>query len=296
MKVLMITGDRRFGPGNTRYDLQRAAVEELEVMYWGKGSLWSAIPQKKFDVVTVQDPFWRGLFAWRVARRLGARLNVQVHADMAGQSFARRLIAGIVLRRARSIRVVSKKLHEQVAQVRPSAPVHILPVFIDVSKFRSAVHRPHQTKTMLWIGRFEKEKNPLGAVDIFRTVHAQEPNSKLIMLGSGAMDVEIRSAARGLPIEFPGWQDPVSYLETADVVLCTSWHESFGASIIESLAAGVPVVAPDVGVAEEAGAIVVPYKKLAEAVHTVLSKRTQGQLLLTMPGTDEWKKKWQETL
>lgn len=296
MKVLMITGDRRFGPGNRRYDLQRSAVDALEVVYWGRGALWPRIPAETFGVVTVQDPFWRGLFASRVARRLGARLSVQVHADMSGQSFIRRAIAGIVLRRATSIRVVSKKLQQQVVHVRPSAPIHVLPVFIEISKFRAAVRRPHTDKTILWVGRFEKEKNPLGALDIFRAVHTQEPNARLVMLGSGAMEVRIRQAAQGLAVEFPGWQDPLPYLETADVVLCTSWHESFGASIIESLAAGVPVVAPDVGVAEEAGAIVAPYMRLADVVVQVLRKGERGELKIEMPDEDTWKQKWRNTL
>ena len=56
----MITGDPRFGPGNERYELQKRAVEELSVIYWGKGALWPRIPKGHFDVVTAQDPFWRG--------------------------------------------------------------------------------------------------------------------------------------------------------------------------------------------------------------------------------------------
>lgn len=65
---------------------------------------------------------------------------------------------------------------------------------------------------------------------------------------------------------------PAVFLETADVVLCTSLYESWGASIVEALAAGVPVVAPDVGVAKEAGATVVPRAQLAEAVVRVLEE------------------------
>ena len=65
MKVLIITGDKKFGPGHERYELQRSVVDELAVVYWGRGSYWPKLPKERFDVVTTQDPFWRG--PWGVA-------------------------------------------------------------------------------------------------------------------------------------------------------------------------------------------------------------------------------------
>src|SRR3989344_6503347 len=107
MRVLMITGDKNFS-SSPRYALQAAQVEKLTVVYWGKGSLWPSILKEKYDVVTAQDPFWRGLRAWRGALRVGARLNIQVHTDLAAQSLIRRLVARIVLRQADSVRVVTE--------------------------------------------------------------------------------------------------------------------------------------------------------------------------------------------
>lgn len=291
----MITGDKRFGPGNERYELQKAAVEELRVLYWGKGNYWPAVP-KGFDVVTVQDPFWRGLFGWIAARRIGAKFNVQVHTDLSAHSFVRHILAQIVLRHADSIRVVSERIKKQAKQIGASATISTLPVYIDVSRFREIIPQPHTAKTVLWFGRFEEEKNPLGAIEVFKNIHAQNPEAKFIMLGMGNLEGEVKRRATGFPIEFPGWSDPAPFLSRVDAVLCTSWHEGFGASIIEALAAGVPVVAPDVGVAKEAGAIVVPYMELADAVLDVLQKGTRGQLKLSMPTTEEWIKQWLETL
>ena len=291
----MITGDKRFGPGNERYELQKAAVEELRVLYWGKGSYWSTVPSG-YDVVTVQDPFWRGFFGLIAARKIGAQLNVQVHTDLSAHSFLRHVVSQIVLRHADSIRVVSEKIKQQVLHMVPNAKVSVLPVFIDVSRFRGIVPQPHTPKTVLWVGRFEEEKNPLGAIEVFKEIHTSEPQVKFIMLGSGSLEKKLKEEATGLPIEFPGWADPLPYMEVADVVLCTSWHESFGASIIEALAAGVPVVAPDVGVAREAGAVVVPYMGLADAVLDVLQKEVRGELKVVMPTAEDWKKQWLETL
>lgn len=290
MRVLTITGDRRFGPGHPRYELQKSAVERMDVLYWGRGSVWPKIPAGTFDVVTSQDPFWRGLFAWYAARRLGARHNVQVHADLSAQSFVKRALARAVLRHADSIRVVSEKIKKQVLHIGAHAPVTVLPVFLDLSKFRGLPQKPENL--VLWVGRFEREKNPLLALEIIANV----PDAKLVMLGKGSLEAVLKEKAKNLPVEFPGWQDPLPYLTRTGAMLSTSRFESWGATIVEALAAGVPVVAPDVGVAREAGAIVVPREKLAEKVAEVLRTKPRGELRLELLSKEEWVKRWRASL
>ncbi|MCX6819796.1 MAG: glycosyltransferase [Candidatus Adlerbacteria bacterium] len=292
----MITGDRQFKPGNPRFELQKSAVGELTVVYWGPGALIPRIPWKRFDVITAQDPFWRGHLAWHLSWFLAPRLNIQVHTDLSSYPVWKRLFARLQLGRADSVRVVSEKIKQQVHDMVPNAAVSVLPVFIDISKFQSAVRTPHTGKYILWIGRFEEEKNPLEAIAVFREVLKGEPSAKLVMLGRGSLQKILVEHAAGLPVDFPGWHDPVTYLETADVVLCTSWHESFGASIIEALAAGVPVVAPDVGAAREAGATVVPRNELSTAIGTALKYGAAGRLLMHMPTAEEWTNRWLQTL
>jgi len=295
MKVLMITGDKRFGPGHPRYDLQKSAVEALDVLYWGRGALWPALPQGSFDVVSAQDPLWRGLFGLYAARRLRATLNVQVHMDLDVLSGGRQALARFILRRAHSVRVVSEKIKEQVGTLGVKAPITVLPVFVELEKFRSIVREPHEGKNVLWIGRFEPEKDPLMAVEVLKQVRAQGIDARLIFLGSGALEPQLRHAAEGLPVSFPGWQSPLPHLAVADVVVSTSRHESWGESIVEALAAGVPVVAPDVGVAAEAGAAVVPRAALSDAVAQTLILGTRGTLRLELLEAQAWAKRFRES-
>src|SRR3989344_5663960 len=291
MKVLAITGDKSFRPGHPRFEIERGSIEELAVVYWGRGGLWPKIPRKKFDVVTAQDPFWRGLFGWIVARKIGARFNVQVHTSRFSSP-----LAAFVLRRADSIRVVSEKIRDRVLQLGVRASVHILPIYIDISKFRNVERQPHPGRMILWIGRFEPEKDPLLALEILRKI----PDAKLIMLGAGSLekslktnDARVNLAAQ---VEFPGWLDPLPHLAQADMVLCTSRHESYGASVIEALAAGVPVVAPDDGIAKSAGAVVAPREKLADAVIEVLRSEKIGELKVPLLDKEAWIQKWRDTL
>lgn len=327
MKVLMLTGDKRMlVPGTEAYarlELQRKQVDVLDALYWGRGALFAPMfVRGEYDVVTVQDPLWRGLAGWVIARRLGARLNVQVHMDLGrtprsrreksrwgraeicaanfgAKDFSRRLrgvLAGFVLRRADSVRVVSEKIKEQVESLGVCAPVRVLPVYIDLSRFRTVVREPHGTKTILWVGRFEAEKDPELALEVFKKVR-ESTDARLVMLGKGSMERALKAQAVGLPVEFPGWRDPLPYYATADVVLSTSSYESFGASIVEALAAGVPTVAPDVGIAREAGATVVPRERLAQAVAELLrSPAARGELRLALLAADAWGARWKESL
>jgi len=291
MRVLIITGDKRFGPGHERYELQKTATEELDVVYWGRGALRPRIPKGQWDVVTAQDPFWRGHVAWHIARRLKARLNIQVHTDLSAQPFVRRVFARINLRRADSVRVVSEKIKQHILKWGVRAPIVVLPVFIDIERFKHIERRP-EAGLVLWMGRFEQEKDPLLALRVLKDI----PDARLVMLGAGSLGRTLEERAKGLKVEFPGWQDPASYLVRASVVLSTSRHESFGASIVEALAAGVPVVAPDVGVAKEAGARVVPRRELSKAVSEALHSGVRGELKLTILNKEEWVRAWVKSL
>jgi glycosyltransferase involved in cell wall biosynthesis len=259
------------------------------------------IPKGSFDVVTVQDPFVRGVFAWRIARRLGARLNVQVHADLAGQSFAKRMLARFVLSRADSVRVVSAAIRDQVRAFGVRVPVTILPIYIDIPAFSSVLPRDHAGKNVLWIGRFEVEKDPLAALDIFSRVLKKVPDARLKMLGTGSLEDAVSRRAATLPlqtVELTGWVNPITHLDTADALLSTSPYESFGTVFIEALAAGVPVISYDVGVAREAGASVgTTEDELVDKLVTTLREGKRGALntAFHIP-KDEWQRRFRESL
>ena len=305
MRVLMISGDRNLTREGTsaheRFLLQKNTVEHLELVLWPSQFFKPFVVAGKFDVVTSQDPFWRGLVAWLAAKRLGARLNVQVHADLDAQSPLKHVLAQIVLRHADSVRVVSQKLKEQALRYT-SSPITVLPVFIDFEKFVGLAHEQHPRfeKTILWIGRFAREKSPEAAIAVLHEVRSRGVDAGLVMLGSGPLknSLEHEAQERGIAkyVEFPGWQDPLAYLKCADVVLCTSHAESFGASIVEALAAGVPAVSLDVGVAREAGALIAQKDTLADKTREALEGNYRAQLAISMRDAASWATAWKQSL
>ncbi|MDB5244616.1 MAG: cap, capsular polysaccharide biosynthsis protein [Parcubacteria group bacterium] len=300
----MISGDRHLlEPGNAAYErlqVQRDQVDQLDVFVWpqvhSKLEIWHAARKNHYDVITTQDPFWRGLLAWKIARLTGSKFNVQVHTDLKAQSFLRHVLAQIILRHADSVRVVSEKLKAQVKRINSTVSTHVLPIFIAVERFRSVVHIPSEQKRILWTGRFEEEKDPQLALQVVKDLRKQGIDPELIMLGTGSLESSLKQGAQGLNVLFPGWQDTAAYLAKADVVISTSKHESWGASIVEALAAKVPVVALDVGIAEEAGAIIATRDNFAATVLRVLQSGDKGDLKLKLYSKEEWTMNWKDSL
>lgn len=307
MKVLAIGSDKNvLVPGtdaHSRMQLQAAVAEHYVVLVPKVGEsklaaalrIWRQAQQEQYDIVTAQDPFFIGLLAWAVARRIGARLLVQVHTDLSAYRGVRHILAQIVLRHADTVRVVSEKIKKQVEAIDVHAPTHVLPIFVDIEAFKNLERRAHTQKTILWVGRFEEEKDPLSALRVLREVQASV-DAKLVLLGAGSLEKELRAEAQGLSVEFAGWQDPKKYLPLADVVLSTSRHESWGASMVEALAAGVPVVAPDIGIAQEAGATVVSRDTLADAIVTILRSGEQGVLRLELLPKEAYLQRYKQLL
>ena len=237
-------------------------------LFYGWDSFRIARRLPKPDVISVQDPFETGLIGLLIARWLRIPLHVQVHTDFlapafAGLSFMNRIrvfLAGVVLRRAARVRVVSGRIKESVAKrYGLKMPITILPIFVDVERFRNA-HAGDLAgrfarfdKRILVVARLEKEKNVALAIESFAEVAPE--NACLIIVGGGSGRHRLEKLAP-TNVFFEGQQDPAPYYVLADLVLVPSAYEGYGIVIIEALAAGKPVLSTDVGIARDAGAIV----------------------------------------
>jgi glycosyltransferase involved in cell wall biosynthesis len=132
----------------------------------------------------------------------------------------------------------------------------------------------------LFVGRLIEQKDPLLAVEV-----AQRAGAKMTVLGRGALEAEVaRRAAQalnGADVRLEAFTpEPWAAYARHRVLLLTSRFEPFGNVVVESLAAGTPVVAADCDFGPReilAGATfshVVPREPeaLAEALRTVLER------------------------
>lgn len=240
---------------------------------YGLDAFFIARALPKPDAVTVQDPFETGLVALAVAWWLGAPLHVQVHTDFTSPEFARlsfpnrlrRRCAWFVLRRAARIRVILDRTERDIRARGISAPVTLLPVFVDTERLAKIprVKHPRFKIALLSVGRLEKEKHFRLAIDALYAARGAGHDAGLTLVGRGSEEQSLRAYARerGVEhfVEFPGWGDDIApYLSRADILLVPSRYEGYGMVIVEALAARVPVLSTDVGVAREAGAMIAP--------------------------------------
>jgi glycosyltransferase involved in cell wall biosynthesis len=280
MKVLMISTDRKVFDQNSevRQRMRDYAnfVDKLWVAVVGGGtteivegklkilglSRWRALfwrPAAAFDLVTSQDPFENGFIAWRLARRLGAKLQFQIHTDFLSPYFWREsfknkirvLLARFLLPRAAGIRVVSRRISEKL-----KARAVVLPIFVDLNQIKNApiqtdLHRkyPQFEKIILMASRLTREKNIGLAIEAMAEVVKRYPRAGLLIVGSGPEKTKYHSSQN---IIFEDWTDDlVSYYKTADLFLLTSNYEGYGRTLVEAAAAGCQVISTDVGIARE---------------------------------------------
>ncbi|PIP66830.1 MAG: hypothetical protein CO042_00985 [Parcubacteria group bacterium CG_4_9_14_0_2_um_filter_41_8] len=232
---------------------------------------------KDIDLVTAQDPFETGIAGWLVARRLKAKLQLQVHTDFMSEYFRaeslkniiRVLIAKCLLPKADGIRVVSERIKRSMSKLKIQAcpeyargmsKIVILPIFVDVHAIQSApvsvdLHKkyPQFDFIILMASRLEKEKNIELAIDAMRDVVKNNPKTGLVIAGAGSQEKELRQKVDQLGIKdniiFEGWVDDLaSYYKTCDVYLLCSNYEGYGMSLIMAASCGCAIITTDVGV------------------------------------------------
>lgn len=100
------------------------------------------------------------------------------------------------------------------------------------------------------IGRFNVQKNHAFLTDIFKAVKDRRENAVLLLVGTGALETQIRERLVGLGLEdsvvFAGVRsDIASLLSAMDVFVFPSFYEGMPNTVIEAQANGLPCVISD---------------------------------------------------
>jgi hypothetical protein len=137
---------------------------------------------------------------------------------------------------------------------RRFVPAERIAVIYNGVRGRESARRAGQEEPRIaCIGRIAPEKGQLEFVAAAAIIHRALPEARFEIIGAplfgeaGALEYDraVRAAAVGLPIEFPGWvADVNAELARIDLLLAPSAsHEATTRVILESFAAGVPVIA-----------------------------------------------------
>jgi len=132
-------------------------------------------------------------------------------------------------------------------------PVEVVPLGVEVGEFgadrrdarlRSKLGLSEGQPLVIYVGRLDGEKKPDVVVDAFRHLPAAL-GAKLVLLGEGPLKAEI-AAIGDDRIVMPGYvnnrAELARWLASADIYASGMADETFGVSIIEAQASGLPVV------------------------------------------------------
>jgi glycosyltransferase involved in cell wall biosynthesis len=134
--------------------------------------------------------------------------------------------------------------------------IQYLPNAIELSEYEF-IHRTNLTPTLTWLRAFHKIYNPTMAVKMLAELTPRFPDAKLTMIGpdkkDGSLNEVIRLAkslnvvdrvliVQGIP------KDEVSdWLNRSQIFLNTTNYDSFGVSVMEAAACGLPIITTNVG-------------------------------------------------
>lgn len=124
---------------------------------------------------------------------------------------------------------------------------------VETSKFHTdRVYKDTGDIVFINVARFMKQKNQPLLLEAFARAKAKIPNMKLVFVGDGEQREVLEEKIRELRISdsviLVGNVSNVNeYLAAADVFILSSDYEGLPLSILEAMAAGLPVVSTDVG-------------------------------------------------
>ena len=216
---------------------------------------WRA--RRRYSVAQV-DVFSGPSFYWAEAvctllRRYGCTYVLTLHGG-ALPLFAKRHPKRVrrLLGSADAVTAPSRYLIRALTPARPD--IIWLPNSIDPRRFRFR-QRSHARPRLVWLRAFQRDYNPVLAVQTIAVLQPEFPDVTIVMHGADRRDGSLKEtseAARALGVEaHVGMNRAVPHgdvpelLEGRDIFLNTTNYESFGVSVVEAAAAGLCIVSTD---------------------------------------------------
>jgi glycosyltransferase involved in cell wall biosynthesis len=216
-----------------------------------------------------------GLVAALLARR--GPVVLTVHTAVPVGSAVQRRVLGLLVRRCAAVVAVSDEVAAQVVGLGADRRrVHVVRNGVPIPP---DVRRPARGAELRigGLGRLTRQKGFDVLVEAVRLLVEDGVPARLAIGGDGPESTSLRRAATGLPVELAGEvTDVAAWWRGIDVFVLPSRWEGLPFVLLEAMAAGVPVVATDVGGVREAtdGAVnVVPRedpRALADALRRLV--------------------------
>lgn len=203
------------------------------------------------------------------ARLAGVRhVLCQVHNIDTWETHRQRIMDRWLMRWRTGMLAVSKEVKRNIVDNLRCPPerVRLLYNGIDIQEYGSVVPGPklrHDLgipeghRLVVMIARLVEQKKHTRLLEALETIRNELPPTSVLLVGEGkllrALKREVEERRLGDIVSFAGHRNDIpQILALSDLSVVTSDREGFSNAILESLAAGVPVVATDVGGNSEA--------------------------------------------
>ncbi|MBQ3504700.1 MAG: glycosyltransferase [Oscillospiraceae bacterium] len=120
---------------------------------------------------------------------------------------------------------------------------------VDVDKFYK---KDHDHFTLINLAKQDNNKNQAAILKCFSKIHKVHSNTRLILAGDGILHQFLTDLAVELGVQesvvFPGMvSNAEDYYAVSDVYVQSSHREAMPLSVLEAMAAGLPIISTDVG-------------------------------------------------
>jgi glycosyltransferase involved in cell wall biosynthesis len=257
------------------------------------GLVFSSLPllvslYKEYDVIFVSGFRVVGATSVIASKLLRKRciLKADSRGEMSGAFFADGLenlglspswlpyrallnLRNFVLRRADAFSAISEEIRAEFIsnRIRPSK-IHKIPNSVDTSRYfpvkreeksllRKKLGLPESATIVIYTGRLVSYKGLPLLLEVWKKIRVEHRNAKLLILGTGGMDIhncekELHAYAKSNGLEdsvrFAGSvRNVADYLQASDIFAFPTENDAFPSSILEAMACGLALVTTPVG-------------------------------------------------
>lgn len=275
---------------------QRIEGRGIQVIYLDKkphydptiaGKLGEVLKRLKPDIIHAHNI--KKAYVYLAAKKANVKRIVYTVHNMAWQEqgFAGGLFSYIMFHTGCMVPVgLSPKVTESIKQRYHLKSVPTVYNGTDLSRFSvKTEYTLHAEPSVLNVARLDAQKNHKRLIESFAIVSRQFPDAKLVIVGDGelqeALENQTKEAGLSEKVLFEGLQDDIpKYIKDADVFCLSSDFEGMPMTLIEAMAAGMPIVSTNVGgvpdmLTNERSAILtgLDAAELADAVIRLLSNK-----------------------
>jgi glycosyltransferase involved in cell wall biosynthesis len=221
--------------------------------------------RNRYDIVLADDVCSSGLVSWYLQKLRGIKYLIQLHGwpeacdntsqyrnlNHRVQKMVMQNSCQVVFAFPEVKECLLRRNIEESKSRELSLGVNLERFFPSIEKrnlLRERLKIPNENIVVGFVGRLSPEKGLLSMLEIISKTQQQRVTQKItvVIVGSGKIEQDLRNTAKDLEMDcrFVGQQlCTAKWYNTMDLYLALSSRETFGLSVLEAMATGVPVIA-----------------------------------------------------